>query len=442
MTDAVVPPQALDAEERVLGAMLLSPKAVDAVSEAIAPGDFYRKSHATIYAAAVSLYSRGEPVDAVTVVDELERRGELEDVGGRVRINELAALVPATSNVRHYARIVTDTATRRHVIRAGQEIARLGFEQDGLAADEMANAAAEIALSAITDRARPDLVTPADLLGRVISELGDLQGRGGGVIGLPSGLTDLDRITAGLQPGNLVVLGARPSVGKSALALGIVRRTGVRATLPTLVFSLEMSRDEVMHRLLAAEAIVDLHKLRTGRLDVAEWGKVHHAASRLQGAPIHVDDSPMPGMVEIRARARALRARHPDLALVVVDYLQLIHEPGDESRVQEVSKITRALKALARDLHVPVLALSQLSRNVESRHDKRPMLADLRESGTIEQDADIVIFVYRDEVYYEDTEDAGVAELHVAKARNGPTGTARVAFYAPSASFLDLARHE
>lgn len=436
MPSAPVPPQNLEAEESVLGAMMLAPGAIGAVGEVLDARDFYRESHAKIYRAALALDARGEPVDAITLADELEVRGDLEGVGGRQRIHELAALVPATANVRHYARIVQEMASLRGLIRAGQEIARLGWERPEVMETLVENAQ-EIVFGLARDRSRAEIPPVGESIHETYEQLVSLYESGQEVIGIPSGLHALDVMTSGFHPGNLIVLAARPSMGKSALAIGFAAHVALRVARPVALFTLEMSRQEVNHRLLALEGSVDLHKLRTGRLGQDEWARTTGALGRLERAPLYVDDDGAMTMLEIRARARRLKLKHPDLALVVVDYLQLMTGDGD-SREQVIAKVSRSLKVLARELDVPVLALSQLSRGVEGRHDKRPILSDLRESGAIEQDADLVLFVYRDEYYNpEDAEVAGLAEILIAKHRNGPTGMVRATFVKRTARFSE-----
>src|SRR5579885_1683320 len=332
---APIPPQNLDAEESVLGAMMLSSGAIGAVSEIVDAADFYRDSHGQIYRAILALYGRGEPVDAITVVDELDRLGRLDDVGGQDRVHELAALVPAASNAAPYARIIQEMGTLRGLIRAGSDLT-----------------------------------------------------------GTPSGFRDLDRLTSGFQPGNLVIVAARPSMGKSALALCMAANVAVRHAKPVALFTLEMSKSEVTQRLMCAEGKVESQRLRTGKLATDDWPRLTAACSKLNKAPIYVDDTGSITMMEIRSKLRRLKMKEPELGLVIVDYLQLMTSGTTvENRVQEVSQISRSLKVLARELDVPIVALSQLSRAVEQRHDKRPILSDLRESGSIEQDADLVLFV-------------------------------------------------
>src|ERR687885_2324982 len=437
---APVPPQNLDAEESVLGAMMLSPGAIGAVSEILDASDFYRESHAKIYRAALGLYARGEPVDAITLVDELEERGELEDAGGRVRLHELAALVPATANAAHYARIVREMATLRGLIAAGQEIAQLGWERPG-ETSTLVDRAEQVVFELSQSRVSTEFSHIEDLLKESFERITALYEAGADVTGVPSGFRDLDRLTSGFQPGNLIVVAARPSMGKSGLGLCVGANLAVRQDVPVALFTLEMSKAEVTQRLMCSEAKVESQRLRTGKLAVDDWPRLTAACDKLAKAPIYVDDTGSITMMEIRSKARRLKSREPDLGLVIVDYMQLMTSGTTaENRVQEVSQISRNLKQLARDLDVPILALSQLSRAVEQRHDKRPILSDLRESGSIEQDADLVMFVYRDEYYNpEETDSAGIAELILAKHRNGATGTEKLAFQKRYARFADLA---
>ena len=429
---APVPPQNLDAEESVLGAMMLSPGAIGAVSEALSAGDFYRESHAKMYKAALTLYGRGEPVDAITLVDELERRGELADVGGKVRIHELAALVPAASNAGHYARIVREMATLRGLIRAGSEIARLGMDREGDDATELVDRAEQIVFDLSQARVAGDFSHIEELLKESFERITALYESGADITGVPSGFRDLDKLTSGFQPGNLIILAARPSMGKSGLALCTAANLAVRHEVPVALFTLEMSKSEVTQRLMCSEAKVESQRLRSGNLAPDDWPRLTAACDRLSKAPFYVDDTGSITMMEIRSKARRLKMREPNLGLIVVDYLQLMTSGSSaENRVQEVSQISRSLK---------VLALSQLSRAVEQRHDKRPILSDLRESGSLEQDADLVFFVYRDEYYNPDTTDQqGLAEVHLAKHRNGPTDVVKLSFLKRFAKFTDLA---
>jgi replicative DNA helicase len=437
-----VPPQNLDAEESVLGAMMLSTGAIAAVSEVLS-GDgreFYRESHAKIYRAALALYAKGEPVDAITLVDELDERGELEDAGGKVRIHELAALVPASANAGHYAQIVKEAATLRGLIRAGGEIARLGWERPG-ETSELVDRAEQLLFDLSQEKAISEFSHIEALLKESFERITQLYESGADVTGVPSGFRDLDRVTSGFQEGNLIIMAARPSMGKSALGLGVALNLAVRRNIPVGLFTLEMSKSEVTQRLMCSEAKVESQRLRTGKLSADDWPRLTAACDKLAKAPIYVDDTGSITMMEIRSKARRLKSKHPDLGLIIVDYLQLMTSGTTaENRVQEVSQISRSLKVLARDLDVPIIALSQLSRAVEQRHDKRPILSDLRESGSIEQDADIVMFIYRDEYYNgEESEQQGLAEVIVAKHRNGPTDTVKLSFLKRYAKFSDLA---
>jgi replicative DNA helicase len=438
---APVPPQNLEAEESVLGAMMLSPGAIGAVSELLNAGDFYRESHAKIYRAALALYTKGEPVDAITLVDELEERSELEGVGGKERVHELAALVPAPGNAGHYARIVRDTATLRGLIRVGSEIARLGWERPGEAQD-LVDMAEQVLFDLSQARVAGDFTHIEDLLKESFERIVQLYEAGVDVTGVPSGFRELDKITSGFQDGNLIIVAARPSMGKSALALCTAANIAVRHKIPVALFTLEMSKSEVTQRLMCSEGKVESQRLRNGKLAQDDWSRLTAASDKLMKAPIWVDDTGSVTMMDIRSKSRRLKSQQPDLGLIVVDYLQLMTSGQTvENRVQEVSQISRQLKVLARDLDVPIMALSQLSRAVEQRHDKRPILSDLRESGSIEQDSDVVMFIYRDEYYNPDeTDQQGLAELIVAKHRNGPTDSLKLSFLKRYAKFADLAQ--
>ena len=436
---APIPPQNLDAEESVLGAMMLSPGAIGAVSEILDAGDFYRESHSKIYRAALALYARGEPVDAITLVDELEQRGELEDVGGRSRVHELAALVPASANAGHYARIVREMATLRGLIRAGSEISTLGWERVGEPAD-LVDRAEQIVFDLSQSRVSTEFSHIEALLKESFERITALYEAGEEITGVPSGFRDVDRLTSGFQPGNLVIVAARPSMGKSAFGLCIAANIAIRHQVPVALFTLEMSKAEVTQRLMCSEAKVESQRLRSGKLAPDDWPRLTAACDKLAKAPIYVDDTGSITMMEIRSKARRLKSKEPTLGLIIVDYLQLMTSGASvENRVQEVSQISRNLKILARDLDVPILAMSQLSRAVEQRHDKRPILSDLRESGSIGQDADLVAFIYRDEYYNDDSPDQGLAEVLLAKHRNGPTGTEKLSFLKRYAKFADLA---
>ena len=436
----LVPPQNLEAEESVLGAMMLSATAVGTVSEILDASDFYRESHAKIYRAALGLWAKGEPVDAITLANEVDERGELEAIGGQSKVAELAALVPSTSNVEHYARIVKEMATLRGLVRAGQDITRLGQERPGEVTD-LVDRAEQIVFELAQQRVTSDFSHIEVLLKESFERITQLYEAGAEITGVPSGFRELDLLTSGFQPGNLVIVAARPSMGKSALGLCVAANLGVRHETPVALFTLEMSKAEVTQRMMCSEAKVESQRLRSGRLAPDDWPRLTAACDRLMKAPIYVDDSGSTTIMELRSKARRLKSREPKLGLIVVDYLQLMTSGATvENRVQEVSQISRALKVLARDLDVPILAMSQLSRAVEQRHDKRPILSDLRESGSLEQDSDLVFFVYRDEYYLgEESDQQGIAEVILAKHRNGPTGLTKLSFLRRYAKFADLA---
>jgi len=436
---APLPPQNLEAEEYVLGAMMLSPHAIEAVSDVIDAGDFYRESHAKIYRAALDLFQHGHPVDAITLADKLDENGELEEVGGKERIREIATLVPATSNVGHHAKIVREMATLRGLTVVGEQIQRLGWERPG-ETPELVDRAEQMVFDLAQHRIRGTFEHIELLVRESFEQITKMYESGGEMTGTPTGFRDIDSLTSGLQPGNLIVVAGRPSMGKSAFAMGMAANLALHHGIPVAIFTLEMSKLEVAQRLMCAEGRVELQRLRTGRLSNDDWPRLVKACDALTKAPIYVDDTRLTTMLEIRGKARRLKSREPSLGLVMIDYLQLMTSGSNfENRVQEVSQISRSLKVLAGDLEVPVLALSQLSRAVESRTDKRPVLSDLRESGSIEQDSDLVMFLYRDEYYNENSEDQGLAEVILAKHRNGPIGTERLAFLKRFAKFSDLA---
>lgn len=437
MTDtAPVPPQSLEAEESVLGAMMLSEGAIEAVLGMVNPSDFYRPSHGVVFEAAVEMYAEGQPVDAITLATRLDERGKLEQAGGKNRIHELAVLVPATANVRHYAKIVRDRATLRGLAEAGSAIAGLGYEGAG-DIESLLDKAHQLLLDVSMARSTIEFVKVTEILGEIFETVS--APRPAEMGGVPSGFRDLDRLTDGFQPGNLIIVAARPSVGKSALGLNVIANAALRHKTPVGLFTLEMSRNEVVQRLISTEARVDSQAVRFSRLGQEDWTKLSPQWGALDAAPIYLDDSAMTTMLEMRMRAKKLKLREPNLGLLVVDYLQLMSSgQRADNRNQEISQISRQLKILARDLDVPIIAISQLSREVERRGDKRPILSDLRDSGSIEQDADLVMLLYRDEYYNPDTEDIGVAELNLAKHRNGPTDMVRLSFQKRYTKFGDL----
>ncbi|MBA2528744.1 MAG: replicative DNA helicase [Euzebyales bacterium] len=434
-----VPPHNLDAEVSVLGSMLLSRNAIAEVGELLGPEDFYRGAHRTIFEAARELYDRGEPVDSVTLADQLEGRGLLDDVGGVVAIDEIVERVPTAANALYYARIVADHALRRRLIEAGTQITRYGYQPEN-GVDEAVDASEQLIFT-VAQRGRvSDFVPMKDLLTASFELIEKLHENNSAITGLPTGFIDLDELTAGLQPANLIILAARPSMGKSTLVTNLATHVAVEQRQPVVMFSLEMSQMELVQRVLAAEARVDSERLRTGRLQESDWPKLSQAMGRLAEAPLYIDDTAGINMMEIRSKCRRLKQQH-GLSLAIVDYLQLMQaQRRFENRVQEVSELSRGMKILAKELDIPVVALSQLSRKPEDRTDRRPQLSDLRESGSIEQDADIVCFIYRDEVYHEDSDAKGEAELIVAKHRNGPLRTVRLSFIGHHSRFANMAR--
>ena len=435
-----IPPHNLEAEESVLGAILLSREAIGAVSEqGLRPDDFYRPAHQHIFDAVRSLYATGAPADTVTVADELRRAGLLEQVGGTEALHALQNATPAISNAAHYARIVQDTAVLRRLILVAGDIAEMAYggpDDINKAVDEAESKVFKVAEDRVTDSTQ----LLSESIKGVMDRLEETFARGDTITGTATGYLDLDELLAGLQPSTLNIVGARPAMGKTAFGLGMATHVAQTTAKPVLVFSLEMGHNELTQRILSSEAKVDSTKMRNGRLSESDWAKIGRAIGRLE-VPLFLDDNPRVTVMEIRAKARRLKSRHGGLALIVVDYLQLMSGGGNaENRQLEISEISRNLKILARELEVPIVALSQLSRNLESRGDKRPMLSDLRESGALEQDADVVMFLYRDEVYNAESPDKGSAEVIVAKHRSGPIGTKRLVFLGQYTRFDNAAR--
>ena len=424
----------------MLGALLLSREAIGLVSEqGLSPSDFYRPAHQHIFDAIRALYSSGGPVDTVTVADELRRAGLLDEVGGSEAMHELQNATPAISSAGHYAKIVQDTALLRRLIYVAADIAELAYsEPDDVtkALDEAETKVFQVAEQRVTDSTRQ----LDQLLSEAMDRLQETFDRGDTITGVATGYTDLDEMLSGLQPSALYIVGARPAMGKTAFGLGMATHVAQHGQKPVLVFSLEMGHAELTQRILSSEARVDSMKIRTGRLAEADWAKIGKAIGRLE-VPLFLDDNPRVTVMEIRAKARRIKARYGGLGLIVIDYLQLMSTSGySENRQLEVSEISRNLKILARELEVPIVALSQLSRNLESRSDKRPMLQDLRESGSLEQDSDVVMFLYRDEVYNNESPDKGSAEVIIAKHRSGPIGTKRLVFLGQYTRFDNAAR--
>lgn len=423
-----IPPHNLEAEESLLGAMMLAPAAIGAAVELVRSGDFYKPAHGHIYEAISALYASGEPADPVTVAEELRRAELLDDIGGAAVLAQIQARTPATSNAGHYAGIVKDNALLRRLIAVAGDIAELGYHPPDDAAKALDEA--ESLIFQLAERRDTDTTRPLhSLLEETLSRIETLYDAGRAITGTPTGYTDLDELLSGLQPSALVIVGARPAMGKTSFALGAAAHAAINERVPTLVFSLEMSHLELAQRIVCSEGRIDTSKLRNGSLRERDWNRLSSTLDRMVDAPLWIDDNPNLTIMEIRSKARRLTSQVGKLGLIIVDYLQLMTgRASAENRQVEVSELSRGLKILARELECPVVALSQLSRALELRADKRPMLADLRESGSIEQDADVVLFLYRDEVYHPDSADLGTAEVIVAKHRSGPTGTARLAF--------------
>ncbi|SDQ63142.1 replicative DNA helicase [Thermostaphylospora chromogena] len=435
------PPHNIEAEQSVLGGMLLSKDAIADVIEVLRADDFYRPAHQIIYDVIIDLYGRGEPADAVTVLDELQKRGELARVGGGVYVHTLTAVVPTAANAGYYAKIVREQAVLRRLIEAGTRIVSYGYGGHNEEVDDLVDRA-QAEIYAVTERRTSEDYLPlSEIMPGALDEIEAISSHNGQMVGVPTGFQDLDALTNGLHPGQMIVVAARPAIGKSTLGLDFARSAAIKHGLTTVVFSLEMSRNEITMRLLSAEARVALHNMRSGTMTDDDWTRLARRMSEVAEAPLFIDDSPNMSMMEIRAKCRRLKQRH-DLRFVIVDYLQLMSSPKrTESRQQEVSEISRALKLLAKELEVPVVAISQLNRGPEQRTDKRPQVSDLRESGSIEQDADVVILLHREDAYERESPRAGEADLIVAKHRNGPTATVTVAFQGHYSRFVDMAQH-
>ena len=426
------------AEQSVLGGMMLSKDAIADVVESLRASDFYKPAHETIYEAILSLYGHGSPADVITVADELKKRGELTRVGGASYIHTLIASVPTAANAQYYAEIVKEHAIMRRLIEAGTKIAQLGYANETEVDTLVDQAQAEI--YAVTDgNAKEDYVSFSEALEETINEIDANSNRPDGVYGVPTDFIEFDELTGGLHGGQMIVIAARPGVGKSTLALDIARSASIHHQMTTVFFSLEMSRTELAMRILSAEGKISMGRLKKGDLDTEGWTNLATLQGRIDSAPLFIDDSPNMTLMEIRAKCRRLKQRN-DLKLVVLDYLQLMSSGKKvESRQQEVSEFSRSLKLLAKELDVPVIALSQLNRGSEQRTDKRPMVSDLRESGSIEQDADMVILLHREDMYNPDSERVGEADMIIAKHRGGPTRTIPLAFSGKYSRFNNMA---
>ena len=437
--DDRVPPQDVHAEQSVLGGMLLSKDAIADCVEGLKGTDFYRPAHELIYDSILDLYSRGEPADAITVSDELSKRGDLQRVGGQAYLHQLIQAVPTAANAGYYAEIVRERAVLRRLVEAGTRIVQLGYQQGNGDVEDIVNAAQAEVYAVADKRGGEDYVALGDVLEETLNEIEVAAGRDPGeMMGVPTGFTDLDELTHGLHPGQMIVLAARPAVGKSTMGLDIARAAAIKHRMTTAIFSLEMSRSEITMRCLSAEAQIQLQDLRKGTIGDQGWKKLARIMGQISESPLFIDDSPNMSLMEIRAKCRRLKQQH-NLKLVVIDYLQLMSSGKKvESRQQEVSEFSRALKLLAKELEVPVIAISQLNRGPEQRTDKRPQMSDLRESGSIEQDADMVILLHRDKSPESGRE--GEADVIVAKHRNGPTKDLVLAFQGHYSRFANMAR--
>ena len=435
-----LPPHNLDAEQSLLGSLLLDRDAIIRVASFVRPDDFYVPANGNVYRAILDLYNRREPTDFVTLSDELHRREQLEPIGGVAYLTSLLNAVPTAVHVEYYGRIVERTATLRRLIDAGSQIVGIGY-REGIDTEDALDAAEKAIFEVSQKRQTKDFVPISEVLDRIFDQFDYLQQHRGDVVGVPTGFTDLDQLTGGLQKSDLIILAARPSMGKTSLALGIAYGAAVQHKKTVGMFSLEMSAEQLVQRMLSMETGVDSHRLRLGQIDDGEWDRISRAFGRLAEANIFIDDGAGANVMDVRSKARRLQAEN-GLDMIIVDYLQLMSSRRSENRVQEIAEISRGLKGLARELNVPVVALSQLSRAVESRSDHRPMLSDLRESGSIEQDADIVMFIYREDKYEDDSEKKGIAEIILAKHRNGPVGTVNLRFFDRTARFADLETYQ
>lgn len=437
-----IPPQNLEAEQAVLGAMLIEREAISKVAELLRPEDCYREAHRLIYNAMLELFNKNDAVDMVTVIEFLRKEDKLEAAGGIAYVTSLANSVPTAANVLYHARIVEEKALLRQLINAATNIAGMGYE----GSEEVSSIldSAEKMILSVSSRTMGGEFTPIkSIIFDAFNKIEQLYASKGSITGLSTGFKDLDKLTSGLQPSDLILIAARPSMGKTAFVLNIAQHIGIAEKKAVAFFSLEMSKEQLVQRMLCAESAIDSQRLRIGELEAKDWTKLVSGADRLSAAPIFIDDTAGITVMEMRSKARRLKIEH-NLSLIIIDYLQLMQGSGkgkgSENRQQEISEISRSLKALAREINVPVIALSQLSRSVESRQVKKPMLSDLRESGSLEQDADIVAFLYRDDYYNPDSEQKNITEVIIAKHRNGPVDTVQLFFHKQFTKFSDLSK--
>jgi replicative DNA helicase len=436
-----VPPHSIQAEHSVLGGLMLDNGAWDQVADRITEEDFYRRDHRLIFHAISDLADKNSPFDIVTLSEWLEQNQQLEAAGGLATLGMLARNTPSAANIRAYADIVREHSILRQLIRVGTDIANSAYVTEGRNSAEILDAA-EQRVFQIADqgsRGRRGFVNIRTLLSAAVDRIDRLFQQDNPITGVPTGFSDVDEMTAGLQPSDLIIVAGRPSMGKTTFAMNFAENAAIRHKLPVGIFSMEMPGEQLAMRMMSSLGRIDQHKIRTGKLDDDDWPRLTSAVSLLDEAPLFIDDSPALTPTELRARARRIKREH-DLGLIVIDYLQLMQVPGTrENRATEISEISRSLKALAKELHVPVVALSQLNRSLEQRPNKRPVMSDLRESGAIEQDADVIVFIYRDEVYDEDSPDKGTAEIIIAKQRNGPIGMRRLTFLGKYTRFENFA---
>ena len=437
-----IPPHSVEAEQSVLGGLMLDNSAWDTIADAVSAPDFYRRDHRLIFTAIGELAERSEPSDAVTVSEFLARSGQLDDAGGLAYLGQLARDTPSAANIRAYASIVRERAMLRELIRIGGEIATSAYQPEGRDASQLVDEA-ERQVFEIAEQGKRRGAGFQELkriLGKTIDRLDELQKNQGDVTGLATGFKDFDGMTAGLHPGDLVIIAGRPSMGKTSFAMNIAEHAAIGERASVAIFSMEMSAEQLSFRMISSLGRVNQSNLRRGRFSDEDWSRINSAVSVMSKAKVFIDDTPALNPTELRARARRLKREHGH-DLIVVDYLQLMQVHGSaENRATEISEISRSLKALARELELPVITLSQLNRSVEQRTDKRPVMSDLRESGAIEQDADVILFIYRDEVYNPDTQDKGTAEIIISKQRNGPIGMVRLAFLGEYTRFESLAQ--
>jgi len=436
-----IPPQNIDAEQSVLGAILIDREAIYKVMKLLQPGDFYRDSHRIIYETMLALNESGRPVDLITLCEELKQQDRLDKVGGVAYIATLAATVPTAANVEYYAHIVEEKSLLRTLINLSTRIASMGYEENE-EPEKLIAEAEQMLMELSSRRTHQSFYAIKEIILQIFPHLEFLYNNRGVITGVPSSFADLDRICCGFQPGDFIILAGRPSMGKTSLGLCIGYNAAMKNNIPVGVFSLEMSKEQLVQRILCAEASVDQQRLRNGTLDENDWLKLHETANKLAKAPIYIDDTPGISIRQLRAKARQLK-KEKGLGLIIIDYLQMLQgSRRSENRQQEISEISRALKSLAKELRVPVLALSQLSRSVEQRPNKRPVMSDLRESGSLEQDADLVMFIYREEYYDPESDKKGIAEVIISKNRNGPVGTVELVFLKEYTKFVSMIRNE